>query len=167
MIDSGLVGSTDFYSSHLAERGAARARDVQGIPTQSHMSTSILAYEGKMSFGCTFGPCGVPAVGAIDDPRACERRPVSCCVASVSSRIVPVRSKRVACSRCQHNVSKSKVIQFPCLKPFLRRSEAVTWRAAILFSVHITQFILVFNSYNNAKRFGGGLVFEAHRRLCH
>ena len=34
MIDSGLVG-----------RGTTRAEDAQGIPTQSHESPSILAYE--------------------------------------------------------------------------------------------------------------------------
>ena len=35
MIDSGLVGSG---------RGAARAEDAQGTPTQSHVSPSILGY---------------------------------------------------------------------------------------------------------------------------
>ena len=37
-MDSGLVGSTD-------GRGAARAEDAQGTPTQSHISPSILVYE--------------------------------------------------------------------------------------------------------------------------
>ena len=36
MIDSGLVGSG---------RGTARAEDAQGIPTQSHVSPSILVYK--------------------------------------------------------------------------------------------------------------------------
>jgi len=52
VIDSGLVGSTDFHSSHPqghegSERGAARAEDAQGSPTQSHISPIILVYEGK------------------------------------------------------------------------------------------------------------------------
>ena len=42
MIDSGLVGSTDFSG-----RGAARAEDAQGTPTQNHVSPSILVYEEK------------------------------------------------------------------------------------------------------------------------
>ena len=55
VIDSGLVGSTDFHSSHpqwhepehhaFSGRGAARAEDAQGTPTQSHISPSILVYE--------------------------------------------------------------------------------------------------------------------------
>jgi len=40
VIDAGLVGSTD-----LSGRGAARAEDAQGTPTQSHISPSILVYE--------------------------------------------------------------------------------------------------------------------------
>ena len=40
MINSGLVGSTDFSG-----RCAARAEDAQGTPTQSHISPSILVYE--------------------------------------------------------------------------------------------------------------------------
>ena len=39
--DSGLVISTDFG------RGTARTEDVQGTPTQSHISPSILVYEDK------------------------------------------------------------------------------------------------------------------------
>jgi len=39
-IDSGLVVSTDFRSSH--GRGSARADDAQGTPTQSHISPSIV-----------------------------------------------------------------------------------------------------------------------------
>jgi len=48
MIDSGLVGSTDFHSSHPqghSGRGTTRADDAQGTPTQSHTSPSILVYE--------------------------------------------------------------------------------------------------------------------------
>ena len=49
MIDSGLVGSTDFHSSHLqgyeSGRGTERADDAQGTRTQSHISPSILVYE--------------------------------------------------------------------------------------------------------------------------
>ena len=43
MIDSGLVGSADFHSSHPhghepeSGRGATRAEDAQGTPTQSHV----------------------------------------------------------------------------------------------------------------------------------
>ena len=46
MIDSGLVGSTDFHSSHPQGhgRGTARAEDAQGTHTQRHISLSILAY---------------------------------------------------------------------------------------------------------------------------
>ena len=40
VIDSGLVGSTDFHST-------TRAEDAQGAPTQSHISPSILVYEDK------------------------------------------------------------------------------------------------------------------------
>ena len=44
-----MVGSTDFHSSHPQEhepgRGAARAEDAEGTPTQSHVSPSILVYE--------------------------------------------------------------------------------------------------------------------------
>ena len=39
VIDSGLVGSTDYG------RGAARAEDAQGTPIQSHISPSTLVYE--------------------------------------------------------------------------------------------------------------------------
>jgi len=46
VIDSGLVGSTDFHSSHpQAGRGTTRAEDAQGTPTQSHISPSIVVYE--------------------------------------------------------------------------------------------------------------------------
>ena len=40
LIDSGLVGATD-------GRGATRAEDAQGTPTQSHTSPSIQVYEHK------------------------------------------------------------------------------------------------------------------------
>ena len=46
-IDSGLVGSTDFHSSHPQGKGAARAEHVKGTPTQSHIPPSILVYEEK------------------------------------------------------------------------------------------------------------------------
>ena len=52
VIDSGLVGSTDFG------RGTVRAEDAQGTPTQSHISPSILVYEEK-----TFADEGVPSAG--------------------------------------------------------------------------------------------------------
>ena len=53
VIESGLVDSTDFHSSHphghqpqhLSGRGTTRAEDAQGTPTQSHISPSILACE--------------------------------------------------------------------------------------------------------------------------
>ena len=41
VIDSGLVGSKDFFSG----RGTTRAEDAQGTPAQSHISPSILVYE--------------------------------------------------------------------------------------------------------------------------
>ena len=41
MIDSGLVGSTDFG------RGSARAEDAQGTPSQSDVSPSILSIRRK------------------------------------------------------------------------------------------------------------------------
>ena len=52
VIDSGLVGSTGFHSSHpqgheLSGRGTTRAEDAQGTPAQSHISPSILGYEDK------------------------------------------------------------------------------------------------------------------------
>ena len=43
--DSGLVGS-------IAGRGAARAEDAQGTPTQSRISPSILVHEEKSPRGC-------------------------------------------------------------------------------------------------------------------
>ena len=42
VIDSGLVGSMGFG------RGAARAKDAQGTPTQSHISQSLLVYGDKL-----------------------------------------------------------------------------------------------------------------------
>jgi len=55
LIDSGLVGSTDFHSSHpqghepehhaFTGRGTTSAKDAQGTPTQSHISPSKLVYE--------------------------------------------------------------------------------------------------------------------------
>ena len=47
MIDSGLDGSTEFLSG----RGAARAEDAQGTPTQSHISPSLLVYEDTIEQG--------------------------------------------------------------------------------------------------------------------
>ena len=52
VIDSGLVGSTDFHSSHSQGHalweGYHKAEDAQGTPTQSRVSPSILVYrEGK------------------------------------------------------------------------------------------------------------------------
>ena len=44
VIDSGLVGSTDFD-----RRGSARAEDVHGTPGQSHISPSILVYEDNIA----------------------------------------------------------------------------------------------------------------------
>ena len=41
-IDSGLVGSKKLG------RGAARAEDAQGTPTQSHIPPSILVYEDEL-----------------------------------------------------------------------------------------------------------------------
>ena len=46
LIDSGLVGSTDFHG-----RDAARAEDAQGIPTQRRISPRILVYEEKQTGG--------------------------------------------------------------------------------------------------------------------
>jgi len=37
-------------SRDLSGRGAARAKDAQGTPTQSHISPSVLAYEDKLVF---------------------------------------------------------------------------------------------------------------------
>jgi len=42
MIDSGRRGTT--HSWDLSGRGAMRAEDAQGIPTQSHISPSILVH---------------------------------------------------------------------------------------------------------------------------
>ena len=52
MIDSGLVGSTNFLSFITSTgRGTTRAEDAQGTPTQSDISTSILVYEDNFSEG--------------------------------------------------------------------------------------------------------------------
>ena len=42
MIDSGTI-----YLLDISGRGAARAEDAQGTPTQSHISPGILVYEDK------------------------------------------------------------------------------------------------------------------------
>ena len=42
-----LVGHED--NDRLADRGATRAKDAQGTPTQSHASPSILVYEDRIS----------------------------------------------------------------------------------------------------------------------
>ena len=44
-IDSGLVGSTDFHSSHPQGRSAARAEDAEGTPAPRHVSSSTVVYE--------------------------------------------------------------------------------------------------------------------------
>ena len=53
LLDSGLVGSTDFHSSHPygheQGEGTTIADDAQGTPTQSHVSPSILEYEDNCS----------------------------------------------------------------------------------------------------------------------
>ena len=57
IIDSGLVGSKDFYPGG----GTTRAEDAKRTPTQSHISPSILVYEDKplalsqSSWACQFG----------------------------------------------------------------------------------------------------------------
>jgi hypothetical protein len=65
--DSGLVGSTDFFSSypqgHEPEhcgRGSARADGAQGTPTQSHISPNILEYT-KSTPGIFL--VGIPGMG--------------------------------------------------------------------------------------------------------
>ena len=66
LIDSGLVGSTDFSVG----RGSARAEDAQGTPNQSHISPSIISMQRLLalmqSHGCTgIAPedaCYFPAV---------------------------------------------------------------------------------------------------------
>ena len=50
LIDSGLVGSTDLIDSALVGstdfwEGCRESADPQGSPTQSHVSPSILVYE--------------------------------------------------------------------------------------------------------------------------
>ena len=45
VIDSGMVCSKD---AHLSGRGTMRAEDTRGTPTQSHASSSILAYENNI-----------------------------------------------------------------------------------------------------------------------
>ena len=42
-----LNGSSFIISTGASGRGAARAEDAQGTPTQSHISSSILVYEDK------------------------------------------------------------------------------------------------------------------------
>ena len=50
LIDLGLVSG----------RGAARAEDAQGTPTQSHISPSILVYEDNVETNSTRGELGYP-----------------------------------------------------------------------------------------------------------
>ena len=45
--DSRLMRRGTTLSRGLSRRGAARAEDAQGTPTQSHISPSILAYEDR------------------------------------------------------------------------------------------------------------------------
>ena len=49
LIDSGLVDSTDF------RKGAARAKDAQGTPTQSRIPPSILQYTKIVELACAMG----------------------------------------------------------------------------------------------------------------
>ena len=56
LMDSGLVGSTDFHSSHPqghepehSGRGTTSAEHAPGTPTQSRMPPSILVYEGRVT----------------------------------------------------------------------------------------------------------------------
>ena len=55
MIDSELVGSTDFHSSHPQGHGrdVARANNAQGTPARSNTSPSILVYEEHMGRSAT------------------------------------------------------------------------------------------------------------------
>jgi len=43
-----ICDSIPVIDSELVGRGAARAEDAQGTPTQSHISPSILVYEEKI-----------------------------------------------------------------------------------------------------------------------
>ena len=54
LIDAGLVGS-------ISGRGAARAKDAEGTPTQSHISPSILVYEEKN----TAKPLGIRSTSSL------------------------------------------------------------------------------------------------------
>jgi len=78
LIESGLVGSTDFLSSHLAGRVAASAEDAQGTPTQSHISSRVLAYEDNDSafgiWGLGFRVGGTEPQGSHHSPArgSCE-----------------------------------------------------------------------------------------------
>ena len=65
MIDSGLVTTTDFHSSHPQGRGAARADDAQGTPTQSHISPSIQVYEENTRADSLLSRDELPGVGAV------------------------------------------------------------------------------------------------------
>jgi len=45
-LESPALGHSALFRSSVPGRGAARAEDAQGTPTQSHISPSILVYEG-------------------------------------------------------------------------------------------------------------------------
>ena len=64
MIDTGLVGLNgfSFITSTGAGRGAARAEDAQGTPTQSRISPSILDDEEKTPSKTTRRPSLIAAV---------------------------------------------------------------------------------------------------------
>jgi len=44
------IGQQILIFSQMSGRGAARAEDAQGTPTQSHISPSILVYEDYVQF---------------------------------------------------------------------------------------------------------------------
>jgi len=48
MVIQVTVHAIFIYNLHLSGRGTTRAEDVQGTPTQSHISPSILVYEDNL-----------------------------------------------------------------------------------------------------------------------
>jgi len=88
MLDSGLVG--------WLGRGAARAEDARGTPTQSHISPSILVYEERSIRRplCGVG-CGVCRVGAVSYERGTPvgQERLACAVPCVGADKRPKRWK--------------------------------------------------------------------------
>ena len=88
-INSGLVGSMDFHSSHPQGhhgRGAMRAEYAQGKPTQSHSSPSILVYEDNCWLRSRGDHAGFDPGRGGSNQRKCSLESVSRLAESVSRK---------------------------------------------------------------------------------